>query len=70
MAERQYYKLEPSEIAILQSASQIFAAYVAAGSVSDESEQKFLNKSVDLSIKLSRKIENLIQSDDETGHGG
>lgn len=67
--ERQYFKIESSEMAILRTAGGMFSAFVAAGQVNDINEEKILEKCVVMSVKLARKIEALIQSDGETGHG-
>lgn len=67
---RQYFKLEPSEMAIFRAAAQIYAGYVAAGKVTDQNEQDLMKKAIQVSVILARNIENLIQSDGETAHGG
>ncbi len=35
---QQYFKLQPSEMAVFKCASQIFAAYICSGKVTEENE--------------------------------
>ncbi len=67
MAGKHYFKLQPSEAAIFQSAANIFAAYVQAGVVTKENEAQMLRKAVTVSTSLARYVEDIVQSDEETG---
>lgn len=67
MKHQHFFKLQPSEMAIFQAAAQIFSGYVAGGQVKDHDEKEFLEKATANSIALARHIENIVQSDDETG---
>jgi len=68
MADKQYFELQPSELAIFRADVQIFSVYVAAGDVNDNNEKAYMEKAMSRSIYIARHIENAIQSDDETGH--
>jgi hypothetical protein len=69
MAEKRYFKLDPSEKAIYKVAGGIFSAYVISGKVTDNNEKEMEDKAIDKAISLASKVERLIQSDDETLYG-
>ncbi|MFT5526915.1 MAG: hypothetical protein ACI9HK_004895, partial [Pirellulaceae bacterium] len=41
-----YLRLQPSEVAVLQSASTIYAAYIQSGQVNEENTDEFLQRSL------------------------
>lgn len=59
--------LQPSEIALLGAASQIYAAYLAAGHVTRGSEHEMLDRSLTEALRLAQRIEETVQSDRELG---
>jgi hypothetical protein len=58
-------KLEPSEMAVARSASQIYAAYVSTGRVSPGSEPQWMQKAVHEAIQIAYLTDQAVQSDDE-----
>ncbi len=64
--DQQFFKLQPSEMAIFQAAANIFASYVATGQVTPKNETEIVKKAISTSITIARTVENIIQSDNET----
>ena len=60
-----YLSLQPSEAAVLAAASRIFAAYVAAGQVTDDNEPDLVNRAVRAALRLALITERVVQSDTE-----
>ena len=60
-----YFSLQPSEKAVYQCASKIFAAYVAAGKVTDENKSDYYRIAIQDAIKIGQIVEQNVQSDDE-----
>ena len=67
MAKPIHVRLEPSEMAIFRSASDIFAAHVVAGNVKDGEEDHYIEKSISASLKICDIVEEKIISDTELG---
>lgn len=65
MKEDQFFKLEKSEIVIINAASRIFSAYIAAGQVTAQNETEKIDKAITIAINMARKVENLVLSDSE-----
>jgi hypothetical protein len=65
MEDKAYLKLHPSEAVITNAAAQIFSGYVAAGQVSDETEQDLVERSVDIAIRMTALIDARVQCEDE-----
>ncbi|NIS08187.1 MAG: hypothetical protein GWO07_05365 [Candidatus Dadabacteria bacterium] len=65
--EQYFIDLQSNEKAILSSASNIFAAYIASGIVASGDEEKFIQKSVNEAIKIALRVEKLV-SDAEEEH--
>lgn len=61
-----YVTLKPSEQTIVTAAAQIYAGYLAAGRVSDESEEPtYLKKALQQAIQLARQTDEIVQADGE-----
>ena len=59
-------KLEPSETAVLHAASRIYAAYVAAGQVTQENRNDLLAEAIRVAVALAQKVDEAVHSDDES----
>lgn len=65
---RQHYvSLKPSEKAIFESASRIYAAYIASGQRNDANKADLIRRSIQEAIELASVVEDQVQSDDELG---
>ncbi len=62
---QRYFSLQPSEMAVLAGASQIFAAYISAGKVTEENKNDYYKIAIKDAIRISRIVEKSIESDDE-----
>jgi hypothetical protein len=60
-----HLKLQHSESVVLTAASQIYAAYITSGKVSDGDEDKMMAKSIREAIKLAVATDEAIISDAE-----
>ncbi|MBL4885086.1 MAG: hypothetical protein JKY95_11200 [Planctomycetaceae bacterium] len=65
MDKKYYANLQPSEMAIFSAAANIFASHVATGKVNDDNENDIIKKSIEISMKIARTVDNAVQSDDE-----
>lgn len=54
--------LEPGEVAVLDAASRIFAAYIASNQLTPENEDLAIEKSVDLAARLTYQTDMRISS--------
>jgi hypothetical protein len=57
--------LKASEIAILDAASRIYAAYIAAGEGNRASKADLMRLSIQEAIELGSAVEKLVQSEGE-----
>jgi hypothetical protein len=57
--------LQPSEAIVAESASVIYAAYIASGRVPEGAEQKWIDRSVHEAIQIARQTDEAIHSDTE-----
>ncbi len=64
--EKQFLKLQPSEAAVSQSASTIYAAYIAAGQVVAGQEEEAMQRAVREAIHIALLTDRAVRSDDET----
>ena len=64
---RTYLALKPSEQAVTLAAAQIYAAYIASGSVSESDVEQWIRRSVAEAIRLAHLTDDLITSDNEMG---
>lgn len=68
MAERKtqrYFSLKPSEMAVYEAASRIYAAYIASGQKNDANQRDLMRLSIKEAIGIGMAVEDRVQSDDE-----
>ena len=65
MSKTHYFSLQPSETAIFQAATNIFASYIAAGQVTAENQAEMMKKAIAASISMAQYVEDVIISDNE-----
>ena len=65
-----HLKLQKSESVVVAAASQIYAAYITAGKVTDGDEDKWIAKSIKEAIRLAIATDDAIISDDEVESSG
>ncbi len=66
---QQFLKLQPSELAVAQSAATIFAAYIATGKVSETHQSDWMDRAVREAIEIAYRTDRFVRSDDEAGGG-
>ena len=59
-------KLQSSEAAVFAAASRFYAAYIAAGQVTQDSEATTMEYCIHSAIKMALRVDRLLQSDDES----
>ena len=59
--------LQPSEIAVLGAAAQIFSGYVVSGHVTGGNESHMMDRSISEALLMAKRIEEMVQSDNEMG---
>ena len=57
--------LQPSESVVIQAASNIYAAYIHAGKVTEGQEQEWMNRAIREAIFIARTTDASIRSDEE-----
>ncbi len=67
MIEETFIRLQHSEGIVCEMASRLLAAYVSSGQLSSDNEDELIEQSLSMAIKLARKADQLIESDDENG---
>jgi len=68
MAEKpkqRYFSLKPSERAVYEVASRIYAAYIASGRKTNANQGDLMRLSIQEAIEIGLAVEDAIQSDDE-----
>jgi hypothetical protein len=60
-----YLRLQPSEVAVLHSASTIYAAYIQNGQVSEENTDEYLQRSLREALRLALTAERAIIAEGE-----
>ncbi len=60
-----YMSLQPTEVALLDSASRIYSARLASGQVADGCESDALEAAVAESLLLARLIDDAVMADKE-----
>jgi hypothetical protein len=60
-----YFSLQPSEMAVFKCASQIFAAYISSGKVTEDNKNEYYKIAIRDAIKIGAIVEKTILSDDE-----
>jgi hypothetical protein len=63
--EQRYFSLKPSERAVFEAASRIYAAYVASGAKNPENQRELMRLSIQEAIQIGTVVEDAVQSDDE-----
>ena len=59
--------LQPSEVALLGAAAQIFSAYIISGHVTGGNESDMMDRSLSEALKMAKRLEEMVQSDTELG---
>lgn len=62
---QRYFSLQPSEMAVFKCASQIFAAYISSGKVTEENKNDYYKIAIRDAIRIGLIVEKSIESDDE-----
>lgn len=60
-----FLELQHSESVVVAAASRIFAAYVAAGQVTDANQAQLEDRCVRAAMRLAVLTDRMVQSDDE-----
>lgn len=63
-------KLQHSESVVVHAASRIYAAYIAAGKVSDNSEDEWMKRAIREAVKIAIATDSAVVSDDEVDSSG
>jgi len=62
---QRYFCLQPSEMAVFRAASQIFAAYVSSGKVTEADKSDYYKIAVRDAMRIGAIVEKNVQSDEE-----
>lgn len=62
---KNHIKLQHSESVITQSASQIYAAYIASGRVGEDDQAHWMRQSIREAIAIARGVDDAVISDKE-----
>ena len=62
---KKYLKLQHSESVVAQAASQIYAAYIISGRVSEGEEAQWMKRSIKEAAMIAQASDEAIISDDE-----
>ena len=62
-----YIQLQQSEGFVIQAAAQIFAAHIAAGTVTEENKDTIMKQAIRDAIRISVAVDEAIVSDSEVG---
>jgi len=65
--EKPSLTLQPSEGIVVRAAATIYAAYIAAGRVSEGREKDWMKRSIQEAYWIARTTDDSIRSDDEVG---
>jgi hypothetical protein len=57
--------LKLSEATVLHAASRIFSAYLVQGKMTEENEQKWIERSIEIAIKMAQLVDIRVESDGE-----
>ena len=60
-----YLALQPSEQAVLHAASRIYAAWIAAGKVTDANADEVADRAVRAATRMALVVDRYVQADDE-----
>ena len=67
MLKPEYLNLQPTEVAILTSASTIFSAKISSGKVDASNEEQVIEETVAQAIKVAKRIEREVKTVGEMG---
>lgn len=62
---KSHLKLQASEAVVVQAASQIYAAYITTGRVTDGDEAKWMRRSIREALQIAAATDQAIVADDE-----
>lgn len=62
---RSYQDLGTSERAIFAAASRFVAAWIQTGTISESNADAFLDKAVQMAVKLADKVDDAVQAEGE-----
>lgn len=65
MVEKSFFRLQHSETVVAEMASRLLAAYIGASQVNQFNEDEIIDKSLLMALRLAKKADKLIESDDE-----
>jgi hypothetical protein len=68
--QQRYFSLKPSEMAVFEAASRIYAAYIASGAKNPENQDDLMRLSIEEAIQIGSAVEDAVQSDDELDNVG
>ena len=63
-------KLQHSESVVVHAASRIYAAYIAAGKVSENGEDEWMKRAIREAVKIAVATDSAVVSDDELDSTG
>jgi hypothetical protein len=62
---KSHLKLQATEAVVVQAASQIYAAYITAGRVTEGDEAKWMRRAIREAIQIANATDEAIVADDE-----
>jgi hypothetical protein len=65
MSNEVYLHLQHSESVVAGMAATIFAGYLQSRQISENNEEAYIRKSVEVAIKLAGQVDEAVRSDDE-----
>jgi threonine/homoserine efflux transporter RhtA len=67
MIESQYLNLDPIEATIASAATQIYAAYISAGRVTEGSESLWMTRAVEEAVEIANLTDERVLAKGEMG---
>ena len=67
--QKTHLRLQHSEGIVVHAASRIYAAYIAAGQVTNGNEDQWISRSIEEALQLAVQTDDRIESDDEVQSG-
>ena len=65
MTKETFMSLQHSESVVANMAATIFSAYIKAKEITDENENAYIKKAVQVAIKMANYADKIIKSDEE-----
>ena len=62
---KHFISLKQSEGIVVQVAGQIYAAYIASGAIADGDEARWMKRSIQEAIRITKTVDEVVQSDGE-----